>query len=98
MMSHNVEEKSFPFATMDLLPTVIDLLGLHSFENRPLDGASLVPYLKGQQTERPRANGLPSPYAAASCAAHPRGSSRQPTHTQSHLHRESSWTLSTHPR
>ena len=44
LVRRNGEEASFPFATMDLMPTVLDLLGMASFQGRPLDGASLVPY------------------------------------------------------
>jgi hypothetical protein len=43
---------------MDLMATVLDILGMESFENRPLDGMSLLPILKGEIAERPAAHGI----------------------------------------
>ena len=59
LFSANREEKHYPFATMDLFATVLDLLGgMASFEGRPLDGVSLVPFLSGKVTARPMEAGL----------------------------------------
>ena len=33
--------------TMDVMATVLDVLGMGSFEGRPLDGMSLLPILRG---------------------------------------------------
>ena len=44
---------SFQSGTVDYLPTVLDLLHLKPITNRPLDGISLLPALKGEMTERP---------------------------------------------
>eukprot|EP01060_Flectonema_neradi_P032667 TRINITY_DN523_c0_g1_i13.p1 TRINITY_DN523_c0_g1~~TRINITY_DN523_c0_g1_i13.p1 ORF type:complete len:569 (+),score=122.32 TRINITY_DN523_c0_g1_i13:61-1767(+) len=54
----NRVEETFPIATMDLLPTVLDLLGKSSYEGRALDGTSLIPHLSGKQDERPQEAGL----------------------------------------
>ena len=44
---------SFQAGTVDYLPTIIDILDLKPITNRPLDGISLVPALKGEVSERP---------------------------------------------
>ena len=44
---------SFQTGTVDYLPTILDLLGLPAIENRPMDGISLVPVLKGELSARP---------------------------------------------
>ena len=36
---------------------MLDILGLESYQQRPLDGMSLLPVLGGEITERPIANG-----------------------------------------
>ena len=43
----NRVEKQFPVITMDVMATVLDVLGMDSFEGRPLDGMSLLPILRG---------------------------------------------------
>ena len=43
---------------MDLMATVLDILGMKSFEGRPLDGTSLLPVLSGKQAERPVVAGI----------------------------------------
>ena len=40
-------ETQFPVITMDVMATVLDVLGMDSFEGRPLDGMSLLPILRG---------------------------------------------------
>jgi len=44
---------SFQTGTVDYLPTILDLLALPAIKDRPMDGISLVPALKGEQVERP---------------------------------------------
>ena len=53
-------ESRFPIATMDLLPSVLDALGLppHGVAGRALDGTSLLPVLRGEVKERPLAAGI----------------------------------------
>ena len=51
-------EPRYPIITSDILPTVLDILGLDSFEKRPLDGISLLPFLRGEEDERPVAAGV----------------------------------------
>ncbi|MCM4156723.1 sulfatase-like hydrolase/transferase [Gramella sp. AN32] len=41
----------FQASTEDFLPTIIDLLGI-KMKSFPLDGISLIPFLKGEQTKR----------------------------------------------
>ena len=43
----NRVETQFPVITMDVMATVLDVLGMGSFEGRPLDGMSLLPILRG---------------------------------------------------
>jgi len=54
----NRVEKQFPISTMDLMATVLDVLGLESHNKRSLDGISLLPILKGEITERPIEAGI----------------------------------------
>eukprot|EP01051_Picozoa_sp_SAG22_P011867 SAG22_NODE_1181_length_5234_cov_12.279455_3_plen_106_part_00 len=54
----NRVEARFPICTMDLMATVLDILGMPSFEGRPLDGTSLLPILKAEITDRPVAHGI----------------------------------------
>ncbi len=42
-----------PVCSVDLLPTVCELAGIAPPADRPLDGTSLVPLLRGQELERP---------------------------------------------
>ena len=48
----------FPISTSDIMPTVLDLLGLESYQGRPLDGISLLPVLRGDMEQRPQAAGI----------------------------------------
>ncbi len=43
-----------PCSTLDYFPTVLDVLGCHMPDNRPVDGISLVPLIEGRCAERPR--------------------------------------------
>ena len=47
-----------PCSTLDYFPTVRDLLGYRMPDDRPLDGASLIPLLRGDSAIRP----VPIPY------------------------------------
>ena len=58
LVKSNREEKTYPMATMDLMASLLDLLGMKSYRNRPIDGHSLVPYLRGKESERPITAGL----------------------------------------
>ena len=44
---------SMPCSTSDYFPTILDLLGLQ-LPDRPYDGISLMPLIKGTMTERPK--------------------------------------------
>ena len=44
---------SMPCSTSDYFPTILDLLGLQ-LPDRPYDGISLMPLIKGMMTERPK--------------------------------------------
>ena len=52
------QEKTFPIAVMDLVPSVLDATGQSSYESRPLDGISLLPVLRGDMPARPAAAGI----------------------------------------
>lgn len=54
----NRVEQHFPISTLDLLPTVLDLLDLKSYKGRSLDGISLLPVLRGEMQERPQQAGI----------------------------------------
>lgn len=49
--------------------TMLDILGLDSYEQRPLDGMSLLPILRGDITDRPIANGTQLYLAIRFCIA-----------------------------
>ena len=51
-------EQRFPISTMDLLPTVADMLGVPLPSGRPVDGISLLPFLRGEAATRPRHAGI----------------------------------------
>jgi len=51
-------ESQFPVITMDYMATILDLLSLPSYQNRPLDGISLLPVLRAGMTERPLDAGI----------------------------------------
>ena len=42
----------FPVVSSDLLPTVCDILGVEPPTDRPIDGMSIMPFLRGEVTER----------------------------------------------
>jgi arylsulfatase A-like enzyme len=44
---------TMPSSTSDYFPTVLDILGI-PLPNRPYDGISLLPLIKGEMTERPQ--------------------------------------------
>ena len=46
-------ETNFPAVTSDYLPTIVDILDIESPLDRPLDGVSLLPTLRGAKSERP---------------------------------------------
>lgn len=45
---------SAPCSTLDYLPTIADVLEVALPDDRPIDGISLMPLLRGGETERPR--------------------------------------------
>ncbi|MCZ6632146.1 MAG: sulfatase-like hydrolase/transferase [bacterium] len=47
-----------PYSTLDYFPTIVDLMGYEMPDDRPIDGISLMPLIRGEMTERPR----PIPY------------------------------------
>jgi arylsulfatase A-like enzyme len=47
-----------PCSTLDYFPTVMDVMGYQMPDERPIDGISLVPVLRGEMTMRP----IPIPY------------------------------------
>lgn len=49
-----------PAVTSDILPTVLEIVGARSPDDRPLDGVSLVPLIDGQMAARPRPIGFAS--------------------------------------
>lgn len=42
------------FCTVDYFPTIMDIVGIEMPDQRPLDGVSLLPLIKGSMKERPR--------------------------------------------
>jgi len=44
---------SFQTGTVDLLPTIVELVDLPAVEDRPMDGISIVLALKGEMSDRP---------------------------------------------
>lgn len=48
-------EYAMPCSTLDYLPTIADALAYRMPDARPIDGISLMPLLKGERTDRPRA-------------------------------------------
>lgn len=53
-------ETDVPCVTSDYLPTVLDVVGLQMPDQRPIDGISLLPILKGNQKTRGQAIGFQS--------------------------------------
>ncbi len=45
-------ESNFPVVSSDLLPTVCDILGVDLPSDRPMDGISVLPFLRGEATQR----------------------------------------------
>ena len=60
VITSNRHEPHFPISTLDLAPTLIDILGLDesAWGGRPLDGTSLLPTLRGKQPTRPVGRGI----------------------------------------
>ena len=56
--AHPGQTWTMPCSTLDYFPTIIDLLGYAMPDDRPLDGISLMPLIRGEMVERP----LPIPY------------------------------------
>ena len=54
----NRVEMEYPVQTTDVMATMLDILGMESFEGRPLDGHSLLPILRGEITQRPVVAGI----------------------------------------
>lgn len=44
--------------TVDYLPTILEITGIKMPDDRPLDGVSLVPLIKGKENKRPRPLGF----------------------------------------
>ncbi len=55
-IEHRVTE--FPGGTVDLLPTFLDLANVAIPEDRPLDGVSLAPLMRGGESPRPKPLGF----------------------------------------
>ncbi len=45
-------KSDFPVVTSDLLPTMCDILGVDPPMDRPIDGMSILPFLRGEMKER----------------------------------------------
>ncbi len=45
-------KSSFPVVTSDLLPTACDIIGVKPPTNRPIDGDSILPFLRGETSTR----------------------------------------------
>jgi len=43
---------SYPASTVDLMPTILEIVGLPEIKDRPMDGVSMLPALKGEIAER----------------------------------------------
>ena len=50
-IKHNLNS-SFPVVSSDFFPTVCDILGVQCPRDRPIDGKSILPFLKGKVTVR----------------------------------------------
>ena len=46
------KKSDYPVVSSDLLPTVCDILGVSPPSDRPIDGASILPFLKGEKSKR----------------------------------------------
>ena len=51
MIKKNVKS-DYPVISSDLLPTACDILGLSPPSDRPIDGVSIMPFIKGDKTQR----------------------------------------------
>lgn len=51
-IKENRVEKRYPVVTMDYMATILDVLGMSPYQNRPLDGTSLLPFFRNQTKER----------------------------------------------
>ena len=56
VIDRNVETE-FPVVTSDLLPTVCDILGVDPPSDRPIDGTSILPLLRGENVTRDKSIG-----------------------------------------
>lgn len=46
------QKSDFPVVSSDFLPTVCDILGISPPTDRPIDGTSILPFLRGEQSTR----------------------------------------------
>lgn len=51
MIQKNIKS-DYPVMSSDLLPTVCDIVGTNPPSDRPIDGASILPFIKGEKTQR----------------------------------------------
>ena len=52
MIKKNLHTTTYPSGTVDIKPTVMDIIGVTPPADWPLDGASLLPLITGQTTTR----------------------------------------------
>ena len=63
-MFQNPQVVKVPANTSDILPTIMDMVGIDDMSDRPMDGISLLPILNGESKQRDQAMGFWS-YPAA---------------------------------
>ena len=63
-MFHKHQVVKVPANTSDILPTILDMVGIEDMSDRPMDGVSLLPILNGESEQRDQAMGFWS-YPAA---------------------------------
>ena len=51
-------DRNYPIVTTDFVPTVLAAVGITPAKNKPLDGENLLPFFKGQRTQREKAIGF----------------------------------------
>ena len=51
MITQN-KKTDYPVMSSDVLPTVCDILGIRQLSDRPIDGESIMPFIKGEVTAR----------------------------------------------
>lgn len=54
----NPQVARVPANTSDILPTIMDMLGIEDLSDRPMDGISLLPILNGESEQRDQAMGF----------------------------------------